>query len=377
MRRNRVVTIAAFVGVLVAAVTFLGAARTTGDEKNGKDSPKTITTVKSGSKGVVVFGNVDLDNGPGLLPLFPEMFPQPCKVIKVYVRDGKEVKKNDPLIDFDPELADLTVAEADAGLKQAQGAQKRADAAIKMADQAIQAHQVGIRVMAESVMSKSLDLESAKIDLNDKQKKADRVGAPNDPELLMAKKKYESAEKALEAEKIKLEGMKSITPVTKREEAEAALIEAKGAVAKQQAQLEKAKYGRRLMTLTAPEDGKIVRSFVADGLMIGAQTRQPAFLFQPKGKLIIRAEVDQEFASRLTLDQDASLQEEGSPGVKWAGKVIRLSDGYLPKRSNSSMPDAFMLNDARVLECIISIEHGNDPPPFRVGQRIKVSIGVE
>jgi hypothetical protein len=131
-----------------------------------------------------------------------------------------------------------------------------------------------------------------------------------------------------------------------------------------------------MMTLRSRVNGRIIRSMVAEGMTFGMQTRQPAFLIQPDGNLIVRAEVDQEWASRVALRQEAVLTDDGNPNLKWTGRVIRIGDCFLPARSNFS-PEGLQLNDARVLECIISIEAGTTTAPVRIGQRVKVSIGVE
>src|ERR1700734_3225847 len=109
MKNDRVVTVAVLVGLVIIVVTFLGAARMSGDDgKNAKDQQKLLAPVKPGSKGVVGSGPVDVDNGIGLLPLFPDTFPQPSKVIQISARaqEGMEVKKGEVLVEFDAELAD-------------------------------------------------------------------------------------------------------------------------------------------------------------------------------------------------------------------------------------------------------------------------------
>jgi multidrug resistance efflux pump len=376
MKNNRIITVAVLVGVVIAAVTVLGAARMSGEDgSSSKDSQKILGAVKAGSKGVVVFGNIDIDNGIGLMPLYPEGFPQPCKVKKVLAIEGQKVVKGQKLVEFDTELADLTVAEAKAAQEQAEAAIKRGDAAVHMAEQTMQAHQIAIQVMEKTVLSKTLEWEAAQKELDEKQRLGDIVNAGK-VDIEIARKKLDAALKTLDAEKVKLEGMKAITPISKKEEALAGLAEAKAAVAKQKAMLEKAMFGLRQMTLTAPDDGKIVRNLVTEGLAFGPQTRQPAFWFQPKGTLIVRAEVDQEFASRVAAGQAAVIHDDGNSNLKWTGKVIRISDAFMPKRSGAMSPEGLLLNDTRVLECIVSIEN-NDNFPVRVGQRVKVSIGVE
>jgi multidrug resistance efflux pump len=148
-------------------------------------------------------------------------------------------------------------------------------------------------------------------------------------------------------------------------------------VAKQQAELQQAEYADRLMTLKSPVDGKIVRLNTMEGMSFGQQTRKELMQIQPDGKLIIRAEVDQEFASRVEKGQQAIIQDDGNPNLKWTGTVLRVSEAFLPKRSGSMVPEGLPMNDKNILECIVSVDSGDSNTPIRHGQRVRVSIGVE
>ncbi len=380
MRNNRVVIVAALIGVAIVIVTFIGAARMSGDEKgDNKEGPKVIANVKNGSRGVVVFGTVDIDNGAGLLPVFPECFPQPCKVKKVHVVEGKDVELGETLVEFDTELIDEKLAEAQQGLEKAKGALQGAQALLDQAIRSDQGHALSIEAQGMILKSKEAELAAAKIELDDKNKKAAMINAAMDPELLAAEKKYEAAQKALEAEKKRLEGLRIFNPLQQlvsKPRAEAAVIEAKAAVGVQEAVLKQAEYAKKLMTLKAPAAGRIVRTSVTEGMTFGAQTRQPPFMIQTKGPIIVRAEVDQEFASRVAKGQDAVIIDDGNRDLKWSGKVIRVADSFLPKRSNMT-PEGLVLNDSRVLECIVSIDTASSGVPVRVGQRVQVRIGMD
>jgi multidrug resistance efflux pump len=131
------------------------------------------------------------------------------------------------------------------------------------------------------------------------------------------------------------------------------------------------------MVLRAPANGKIVRSFVTEGTTFGVQTRMPAFLLQPEGALIVRAEIDQEWASRVAAGQEASIQDDGNSNLRWKGKVTRVCDSFLPKRPNGSAPESLALSETKVLECIVSIDDVDPKAPPRVGQRVKVGIGID
>lgn len=417
MIRNRIITIALLIGVLIVGITFLGAARMSGDDGKTKDGQKN-GTLKAGSKGgVVVFGTGGMLAGPGLVPVFPENFPMPSKIKKLYVSEGDVVEKGAKLMEFDAEAAEDVVkkakgglAKAEGALKQAegylqaaegdvlraQGAQQRAEVGVAVMDQAIQAHQFLIDSTERTLKSKAIELEGATKAFDEAKARAERIGAQNDPDLRAADYKVRSAKEALEAETIKLTGMKAVTPKAKKEEAEAAVKEAKGAVAAanggvaranggiaeakgaieiQKAELAQAEYALRMMTLKAPIGGKIIRMPAIEGLSFGQQTREPLMLIQPEGKMIVRAEVDQEFASRVVVGQEAQIQDDGNPNLKWTGKVIRVSDAFLPKRSSSQMPDVLPLSDKIYLECIVSVDDSSYP--IRLGQKVRVSIGVE
>lgn len=377
MRSNRVVIVAGFIGLAIVIVTYVGASRISGDEKNPPQ--KLISPVKGGSRGVVVWGEVSVDNGVGLLPIFPENFPQPAKVKKIHVVEGQSVEFDEVLIEFDTEHADIKVAEAKAGLDKAKGALQGALAVLNQAIQNDKVHALAVEAQEFAIKSKEAELAAARIDWEDKRSKAERFKAAMDPELLAAEKKLDAAQQALDGEKKKLAGLKIANPLqltATKDRAEGGVTEAKAAVAVQEAQLKEAEYGKKLMTLKAPVAGKIVQVRASEGMMFGAQTRQPAFMLQTKGPIIVRAEVDQEFASRLVKGQDARITDDGDSTLKWNGKVIRISDSFLPKRSNFT-PEGMMLNDVRVLECIVSIDVGTGSTPVRVGQKVKVSIGVE
>ena len=127
-------------------------------------------------------------------------------------------------------------------------------------------------------------------------------------------------------------------------------------------------------TLRAPADGEVLRVLVGPGDVLGAQPKQPAILFCPKKPMLIRAEVSQEFASRVHVGQHASIQDDTDASQTWKGKVVRVSSWYTHRRS--IMQEPLQLNDVRTLECIVAFDDP-DPPGIRIGQRMLIKIGEE
>jgi multidrug resistance efflux pump len=113
---------------------------------------------------------------------------------------------------------------------------------------------------------------------------------------------------------------------------------------------------------------------VSVGETLGASARQPAVLFCPNDPRIVRAEVEQEFAGRVSLGQKADIEDDATGGHKWTGKVERVSDWYSQRRSVLLEPLQF--NDVRTLECIVTIDPDSVEPghPPRIGQRVRVIL---
>src|SRR5207244_9084019 len=99
------------------------------------------------------------------------------------------------------------------------------------------------------------------------------------------------------------------------------------------------------------------------------QPKQPAILFCPDEERIVRAEVEQEFARRVTAGARATIQDDTTTSETWSGRVQRISDWYTHRRSILQEP--FQFNDVRTLECIIRLDPKADAKP-RIGQRVRV-----
>ena len=128
----------------------------------------------------------------------------------------------------------------------------------------------------------------------------------------------------------------------------------------------------QLMVVKAPADGKVLRLDLRKGDLLPAQPKSPPLIFCPNEPRIVRAEVEQEWASRAQEGQIATIQDETSNGngPTWTGKVIRLSDWMAHRRS--ILPDPSQFHDIRTLECIIAVD--GSQPPLRIGQRVRVSF---
>jgi multidrug resistance efflux pump len=145
---------------------------------------------------------------------------------------------------------------------------------------------------------------------------------------------------------------------------------ARASVTARQARLEQARRAVEECALKAPVDGTVLRMLVNPGDVLGPEPKQPAVLFCPAGRRVIRAEVEQEFAGRVAVGQAATVQDDASGGPTWHGRVLRLSDWYTQRRS--ILPEPSQFHDVRTLECLIVLDEGQ--PPLRIGQRVRVTL---
>jgi len=357
MTRNRVVAALALTGLVGVGLTLLAAA----GQPTAKPSEPAKPAPTATDRHLVCLGYVDTENR--MIGIYPDNFPQPSQVIDVLVREGDEVKRGQPLLKLDTETYALKVAEADAGVKAAEAELAKARAMIR-------AHADGIKVYELELEAKQAELDARKEEL-DQARDAAAHGFKNKVELLVPEANVKAAEKNLVAARMKLATQKAEVPTYLEDLANAGLTRAN----EQKRQAERA---LAQATCTAKADGKIIRTFVSEGSQFGIGSQQPAFWFVKKGALLIRAEVTQEFAGRVSKGQSAAITDESDDKQVWNGRVTKVGDQFLHKRqSNGSALDIFPVNDDRVLECIVSLDPDDPQPPPRFGQKVRISLGPQ
>jgi HlyD family secretion protein len=336
---------------LMAAVTWATGTgrllRSSGIAEPANDAGIPSSSPSAGS--VVCFGYVDVESGVrSLYPL------QPGRVEEVFVAENQHVPAGTVLLRLDTRLADGQVRQAKADLDAAQVRVSQAEKLvrqqpIKEAEQRAVIDAVRNRVKAsEWLLARKADLRGTLL---------------SDKDFAAAQAQHEEARAVLRGEEQKLEELKLNDP---HESVRLAELD----VQARQSRLDLAQVALDECSLKAPVDGTILRLLIGRGDVLSAQPRQPAVLFCPRGPRLIRAEVEQEFAPRVALGQEASIQDDNSAAATWRGKVVRVSDWYTHRRSILWEP--LQQNDVRTLECLIKLAPGQ--PPLRIGQRLRVTL---
>ena len=134
-----------------------------------------------------------------------------------------------------------------------------------------------------------------------------------------------------------------------------------------QARRKRAERGLAECTLRAPQAGRVARLLVSPGETLAPQRQQPAVLFIPDGPRIVRHELEQEFSSRAAVGQAVRIHDDVGGAWIGSGRVVRLSDWYLPRRTISLGPER--PTAGRTLECIVSLDANH--APVRIGQQVR------
>jgi len=357
MTRSRFVTYLLILALSGLGLSVLMAAKAAGEKTTAAPPP-----AGSGGRLLVALGYVDTPDK--MVHLLPDNYPQPARVTKVLVREGDEVTAGQPLLEFDTDMLKLKVDEAENAIASALAEQAKAEAMVR-------AHKVQVSSTEKEYQASVKELASKKNELVEAERLFNLKSGPaiNQITLESARSAYDVAEKKLEAAQLKWEGLRDNVPTYLVDLAKEQVKKAR--IARQQAE-----HVRDQVRLRAPADGWIVRSFVAEGTTFGGiGSRDPAFWFLKKVRLIVRAEVPPEFARRVSEGQVAEIEDEADTTQTWTGKVVLVPNQFLPKRlGNTGLVDLMPVSDERVLECQISIdpEPKKDPPKF--GQKVRVKL---
>jgi multidrug resistance efflux pump len=317
-----------------------------GDERTAKATRLDPVTQET----AICIGYVDVETG--VASLYPA---QPGRVAQILVHEDQDVTANTVLMRLDDRSARFL-------LRQAEDDLKSAELQLSEAKKLPRQHQLKITQQKQAIEAASHRLSAGRLGLERKLNlvKAQQI-AVEDAEV--AAELVKELEAGLAAEEQKLQSLQLLDPDTQ-------IAKAEVDVSAKQTRRDMARYALDECSLRAPCDGKILRTFVKVGEVLGATPREPAIQFCPGGDRIVRAEIEQEFAAKVHVGASATITDDASTGPTWHGKVIRVSDWFTHRRSILQEPLQF--NDVRTVECIVLLERSQDP--LRIGQRVRVKL---
>jgi multidrug resistance efflux pump len=302
---------------------------------------------------LVCYGLVDVDFG--VLSLYPL---QAGRVVEVLARENQLVKQGTPLLKLDDRLAQIRV-------RQAQADHAAAVAQLAQARQLPKQYEAKLQQQKAALSAAEADAKAAQFIL-DRKKQLEKDRLANPLEVSASAELVTKARAAVSAEQGKLTELGLVDPQQQVARAEADEQAKK-------AQLDQAQFALAECTLLAPADGQVLQVLIGPGNVAPADPRQPAVMFCPTGPRIVRADIEQEFAGRISVGQTVTVEDEYGRGTPQTGKVTRVAEWYARPRSQSADPLKAMTSDVRTLECVIALDPSQGH--FRLGQRVRVKAG--
>lgn len=299
---------------------------------------------------LVCYGYVDSREGPLIL--------QPTRagrVNRVFVKEKQTLSKDTPLVQIDDRVAKLQEDEAELGVKAAKLQFAKARDGLKQ----FEAKKAQVEGALEAAQNKVL---AAQHYLTVKENLL-KDGFANDGQVDLLRRQVDEARILEKVERNKLAELKAVDPDLEVKLAQALWD-------RSLVQLERARQDREEYVMKSPVDGVVLRVAVQVGDLVSPTSARPALWVIPKGALIVRAEVSQEFAERVLEGLPVQVEDEASSRFLGKGIVAEVSDWFLPRRQFSLEPTG--INTGLALECVIALEDGNGL--LRLGQRVRVRV---
>jgi multidrug resistance efflux pump len=352
-RRRWRVPLALSLGVLVLAASFVIAVLSLHSRADHPSASATAVSLPADEKRWNSIAYVDIEGG--VTPLYPL---QPGRVESIKVKENEFVKAGTELFRLDDTVPQLKVRQARAGVEAAQGQWQTAQAEAEALDKKIAAQR-------EAIKAAEIEVERAQALYDEKNRLRDEsLGSKFEADD--AKRLIQKAQQAVRGEQAQLAALEVLKNKTA-----GAIALAQANLKDKQALLAEAENVVHECIVRAPVDGTPLRILITKGEILGANPHQPAIWFAADRPRLVRAEVEQEFASRVQVGQKVIIQDNITGEEVARGQVASLALWYAPRR-NLGIEIAPLSNDNRTLECIIHLEHTS--PNLRIWQRVRVQF---
>jgi multidrug efflux pump subunit AcrA (membrane-fusion protein) len=154
----------------------------------------------------------------------------------------------------------------------------------------------------------------------------------------------------------------------------AAVVSMRAKRAQTEAMLARSKVGLDLLITRAPSAGRVLQVNVREGEYVTPSgTMEPMILLGQVDRLHLRADVDEDNATRVRENCTAVAYPKGRQDLKIPLKFVRIEPYIVPKRSLGG--DSSERVDTRVLQVIF--EFDQQTVPVYVGQQLDVFIEAE
>ena len=128
------------------------------------------------------------------------------------------------------------------------------------------------------------------------------------------------------------------------------------------------------LTIRAPKDGTILQNNIRPGEYVALTPKEPAMILGDLENLQVRADVDEQDASRVQSGRPATAYLKGMARIAIPLKFVRIEPFVIPKQSLTGASSERV--DTRVLQIIYAFEQPGKEKVY-VGQQVDVFIETE
>jgi HlyD family secretion protein len=153
--------------------------------------------------------------------------------------------------------------------------------------------------------------------------------------------------------------------------ARAQLVAAQAQLAASETSLQRLALLIERLTVSAPRDGTIIQVNVRAGEYAATSPKSPTMILGETNKLQIRADIDEQNATRIRAGQRAYGYLKGDPTITFPLEFIRIEPYVIPKISLTGSSTERV--DTRVLQVIYALDRPIEVPLY-VGQQVDVFI---
>lgn len=125
------------------------------------------------------------------------------------------------------------------------------------------------------------------------------------------------------------------------------------------------------LTIRAPRDGNIIQVNIRAGEYAATAPKTPTMILGETEKLQVRADIDEQNATRIRTGQAAYAYLKGNPQITFPLEFVRIEPYIIPKTSLTGSSTERV--DTRVLQVIYSLTKPENHPLY-VGQQVDVFI---
>ena len=219
--------------------------------------------------------------------------------------------------------------------------------------------------------------------LDDRDLKAEQLGVRSQIEIASAQVTVSAAQlQKLESQLARLEQITDARAISKDELdnrtqdvaiGRAQVAAANAQLASTRSALERLNLLIERLTIRSPRNGEVIQLNIRAGEFAATSPRAPAMIIGETGNLQVRADVDEQNATRIRPGQPAYAYLKGDPTIQFPLKFLRVEPFVIPKVSLTGSTTERV--DTRVLQVIYSLSRPENSPLY-VGQQVDVYIDV-